>query len=56
MHWFSDYALGAFLEQVQDSFVIDRRDSSHIELSLRDLPSRPTVVVLRPDWLRDTQN
>jgi len=53
MHWFSGYALEAFLEEVQDSFVIDRRDSSFIELSLRDLPPRPTVVVLRPEWLRD---
>jgi len=53
MHWFSGYALEAFLEEVQDSFVIDRRDSSFIELSLRDLPPRPTVVVLRPGWLRD---
>jgi L-ascorbate metabolism protein UlaG (beta-lactamase superfamily) len=53
MHWFSSYALEAFLEEVQESFVIDRRDSSFLELSLRDLPSRPTVVVLRPQWLRD---
>jgi len=53
MHWFSGYALEAFLEEVQESFVIDRRDSSFLELSLRDLPSRPTVVVLRPQWLRD---
>ena len=53
MHWFSSYALDAFLEEVEDSFVIDRRDSSYLELSLRDLPSRPTVVVLRPQWLRD---
>lgn len=56
MHWFSGYALDLFLEEVEDSFVIDRRDSSSIELSLRDLPSRPTVVVLRPEWLRDAQN
>ena len=56
MHWFSGFALEAFLEQVQDSFVIDRRDSSFLEVSLRDLPSRPTVVVLRPEWLRDAQN
>ena len=56
MHWFSNYALEAFLDEVRDSFLIDRRDSSYIELSLRDLPSRPTVVVLRPDWLRDTEN
>jgi L-ascorbate metabolism protein UlaG (beta-lactamase superfamily) len=56
MHWFSGFALEAFLEQVQESFVIDRRDSSFLEVSLRDLPSRPTVVVLRPEWLRDAQN
>ena len=56
MHWFSGYALDLFLEQVQESFVIDRRDTSFIELSLRDLPSRPTVVVLRPQWLRDAQD
>jgi L-ascorbate metabolism protein UlaG (beta-lactamase superfamily) len=56
MHWFSGFALEAFLEEVQDSFVIDRRDSSFLEVSLRDLPSRPTVVVLRPEWLRDAQN
>ncbi|OSQ51648.1 MBL fold metallo-hydrolase [Marivita geojedonensis] len=53
MHWFSGFALEAFIEEVQDSFVIDRRDASYLELSLRDLPSRPTVVVLRPEWLRD---
>ncbi len=56
MHWFSGFALEAFLEEVQDSFVIDRRDSSFLEVSLRDLPSRPTVIVLRPEWLRDAQN
>lgn len=56
MHWFSGFALEAFLEEVPDSFVIDRRDSSYLEVSLRDLPSRPTVVVLRPEWLRDAQN
>lgn len=56
MHWFSGFALEAFLEEVQDSFVIDRRDSSYLEVSLRDLPSRPTVIVLRPEWLRDAQN
>lgn len=56
MHWFSGFALEAFLEEVQDSFVIDRRDRSFLEISLRDLPSRPTVVVLRPEWLRDAQD
>ena len=56
MHWFSGYALEAFLEEVSESFVIDRRESPYLELSLRDLPPRPTVVVLRPQWLRDPEN
>jgi L-ascorbate metabolism protein UlaG (beta-lactamase superfamily) len=56
MHWFSEFAREAFLEEVSESFVIDRRNSATLELSLRDLPSRPTVVVLRPEWLRDPEN
>ncbi|MDU8910353.1 MBL fold metallo-hydrolase [Aestuariicoccus sp. MJ-SS9] len=53
MHWFSGYSLEAFLEGVSDRWAIDRRSGSSIEVSLRDLPPRPTVVVLRPSWLRD---
>ncbi|SHH85449.1 MBL fold metallo-hydrolase [Marivita hallyeonensis] len=56
MHWFSGFALEAFLDEVSDSFAIDRRDAPYLELSLRDLPSRPTVVVLQPQWLRDTDD
>lgn len=56
MHWFSEFAREAFLEEVADSFDIDRRTTSFLELSLRDLPSRPTVVVLQPEWLRDSEN
>ena len=56
MHWFSEFAREAFLEQISESFVIDRRSEPFIELSLRDLPSRPTVVVLQPQWLRDAEN
>lgn len=53
MHWFSGYSLDAFLEGVSDVFAIDRRNASHIEVSLRTLPSRPTVVVLQPSWLQE---
>ena len=53
MHWFSGYALDRFLTEVSDVFVIDRRSEPFLEVSLRDLPSRPTVVVLQPQWLRD---
>jgi L-ascorbate metabolism protein UlaG (beta-lactamase superfamily) len=53
MHWFSDYGLTTFLDDIGDSFAIDIRDSSSLEVSLRDLPARPTVVVLRPRYLRE---
>ncbi|MBS0126671.1 MBL fold metallo-hydrolase [Thetidibacter halocola] len=53
MHWFSGFALNRFLEDISDTFPIDIRDTPTLEVSLRDLPSRPTVIVLRPEWLRD---
>ncbi|WP_146590633.1 MBL fold metallo-hydrolase [Puniceibacterium confluentis] len=53
MHWFSDSTLETFLSGVSDVFAIDRRPDSSLEVSLRDLPPRPTVVVLQPQWLRD---
>ncbi len=53
MHWFSGFALQAFVEGMAGEFDIDRRDSSDIIVSLRTLPSRPTVVVLRPSYLID---
>jgi len=55
MHWFSDFGLRNFLAGMENTFAIDIRDSSSIEVSLRTLPSRPTIVVLRPGWLRDPQ-
>lgn len=51
MHWFSGNSLERFLKGVSGEFDIDRRDDSSMEISLRDLPSRPTVVVLQPGWL-----
>lgn len=53
MHWFSGYALEQFLANVGGNFAIDRRDTASIEISLRDLPSRPTVIVLQPRFLSD---
>ncbi|TNF65060.1 MAG: Zn-dependent hydrolase [Rhodobacteraceae bacterium] len=52
MHWFSTFSLDSFVTGMADEFAIDVRDGPSIDLSLRDLPSRPTVVVLRPEWLR----
>ncbi|QDC08938.1 MBL fold metallo-hydrolase [Oceanicola sp. D3] len=48
MHWFSGYSLEQFLEGMAGEFAIDRRIGSSLTVSLRDLPSRPTIVVLQP--------
>lgn len=53
MHWFSLSSLDRFLIGMADEFDIDVREGSSMEVSLRSLPSRPTVVVLRPEFLRD---
>ncbi len=53
MHWFSGYSLNRFLEEIAASFAVDRPGTASIELSLRDLPSRPTVLVLEPRFLID---
>ena len=51
MHWFSRRSLEVFLAGVSDEFSIDRTGETSIEVSLRTLPSRPTVVVLEPRFL-----
>lgn len=55
MHWFSIYSLDQFVAGMADEFAIEFSDDPFIEVSLRSLPSRPTVVVLRPDYLRDAE-
>lgn len=51
MHWFSGFALEAFLDGMAGEFAIERGPASSLEVSLRTLPSRPTVFVLRPRYL-----
>lgn len=53
MHWFSRNSLDRFLTGVSGDFDIRRPGESSMEISLRDLPSRPTVVVLEPKWLSE---
>ncbi|MGR3320649.1 MAG: MBL fold metallo-hydrolase [Pseudooceanicola sp.] len=53
MHWFSNASLGWFLDGVSDVFEVEYVDGSELTVSLRDLPPRPTVKVLRPQPLRD---
>jgi hypothetical protein len=51
MHWFSRGSLEVFLAGVSDDFAIDRTKETSLEVSLRTLPVRPTVVVLEPRFL-----
>ena len=53
MHWFSRNSLDRFLTGVSGDFDIRRPGESSMEISLGDLPSRPTVVVLEPKWLSE---
>jgi L-ascorbate metabolism protein UlaG (beta-lactamase superfamily) len=51
MHWFSTSALEDFVAGMRDDFAIERPGGSELQVSLRSLPSRPTVVVLSPSYL-----
>ncbi|MFN3938685.1 MAG: MBL fold metallo-hydrolase [Gemmobacter sp.] len=51
MHWFSGRSLEVFLAGLGDRFDVVRLEQNHIELSLHDLPSRPTIMVLQPAFL-----
>ncbi len=55
MHWFSGYSLTAFLSGVQGEFAIEETGGPEVEVSLRSLPSRPTVMVLQPRYLADPE-
>lgn len=56
MHWFGRNTLDAFLIGMSDSFAIERTGATAIEVSLRSLPDRPTVMVLEPRYLVDNDN
>ena len=51
MHWFGRYSLERFLAGMQDDFAIEVTGEQSLEVSLRTLPDRPTVVVLEPRYL-----
>lgn len=53
MHWFGDGTLSAFLAGMESEFAIEWPGGSELEVSLRSLPSRPTVRVLTPAYLVD---
>ena len=55
MHWFGEGNLARFLEGMEQDFQVVHVPGASIEVSLDRLPSRPTVMVLRPQWLRDVE-
>ena len=48
MHWFGRATLQRFLTGISEEFMVNVRESSSYEVSLRSLPDRPTVMVLPP--------
>jgi hypothetical protein len=51
MHWFSVRSLEAFVAGMEGEFRIDGREESFIDVSLRDLPRQPTIMVMPPRLL-----
>lgn len=52
MHWFSDFALDDFLAGMEDEFSVVRLEGPVLNVRRDALPSRPTIMVLRPQYLR----
>lgn len=53
MHWFGETTLQTFLRGMEGQFEVVDAGGPALEVSLRDLPSQPRVVVLRPQRLAD---
>jgi Beta-lactamase superfamily domain len=51
MHWFSGASLETFLAEMSGEFEVVETGLSQMDFGLRDLPSRPTILVLEPAWL-----
>jgi L-ascorbate metabolism protein UlaG (beta-lactamase superfamily) len=55
MHWFGRSTLNVFLRQMSGDFDIQEATSSSIEVSLRTLPKRPTVIVIPPAYFLEPE-
>lgn len=55
MHWFSDAALRDFLRGMADDFAVVEVGGPQLNIALDKLPSRPTIMVLRPAYINVTQ-
>lgn len=52
MHWWGDGTLDRFLAAMREEFAVEIRDAANLTVSIAELPRRPTVVVLKPRYLR----
>ena len=52
MHWFSNFNLDEFLAGIEEDFAVVDVGGPSLVVSRDRLPSRPTVMVLRPAWLQ----
>jgi len=51
MHWFSRDSLDRFLTEMAVEFDVVETGGAQIALSMRDLPSKPTILVLDPAYI-----
>jgi L-ascorbate metabolism protein UlaG (beta-lactamase superfamily) len=51
MHWFSQASLEAFLARMATEFTVVETGGAQLTLSLDDLPSQPTIMVLEPAYI-----
>ncbi|MEL6959216.1 MAG: MBL fold metallo-hydrolase [Pseudomonadota bacterium] len=56
MHWFGRQTLDAFVAEMEESgYEVERPGAVPLTLSLSTLPSQPTVIVLEPRFLSETE-
>lgn len=51
MHWFSQQSLETFLAEMSAEFTVVETGDAQIALSLDQLPSQPTIMVLEPAYI-----
>ncbi|WP_424930938.1 MBL fold metallo-hydrolase [Amaricoccus macauensis] len=51
MHWFSMTSLQGFLTAMETEFQVEILEESFIDVTLRGLPRRPTIMVMPPQML-----
>ncbi len=55
MHWFGDGTLARFIVGMEDDFMVIDTGESDITVSLRSLPDDPTIMLLRPRFLSESE-